>query len=45
MLWVNGKRWLPGICALGLLVSGCDLLNRTTGDEEREPHYVRGLNW
>jgi LysM repeat protein len=43
MLWVNGKRWLPGICALGLLVSGCDLLNRTTGDEEREPHYVRGL--
>lgn len=45
MLWETRKRWLPAICALGLLSGGCDLLNRSTGDEEREPHYVRGLNW
>ncbi len=45
MLWETRRRWLPAICALGLLAAGCDLLNRTTGDEEREPHFVRGLNW
>jgi len=45
MLWETRRRWLPAICALGLLSGGCDLLNRTTGDEEREPHFVRGLNW
>lgn len=45
MLWPNRKRWLPALLAVGLLGTGCDLWNRTAGDEEREPHYVQGLNW
>jgi nucleoid-associated protein YgaU len=32
------------VTAIGL-VTGCDVLNRASGDEEREMHYVQGLNW
>lgn len=45
MLWPNRKRLLPALLAVGVFCTGCDLWNRTTGDEEREPHYVQGLNW
>lgn len=45
MLWPIRKRWLPALLAVGLFCAGCELWNRTAGDEEREPHYVQGLNW
>jgi len=36
-----GLLWLLG----ALLGSGCDAFHRAAGDEEREAHYVRGVNW
>lgn len=45
MLFAKRRLGLLTLVAAIGLVTGCDVLNRASGDEEREMHYVQGLNW